>query len=46
MDWTAEELKALDKKTRKLMTMNGALHPGADVDRLYVIWEEGKKAGC
>ena len=27
--------------TRKLMTMIGALHPRADMDRLYVTWGEG-----
>ena len=35
-NWTANYLKALDRKTRKLMTINGALHPRADGDRLYV----------
>ena len=34
--WTKEELRVMDTKTRKLMTMNRALHPQADVDRLYV----------
>ena len=26
LDWTKEELKSIDIKTRKLMTMNGSLH--------------------
>ena len=26
----------MDRNTRKLMSMNGALHPRADVDRLHV----------
>ena len=30
--WTKEELGKLDKKTRKLVTINRALHPQADVD--------------
>ena len=30
------ELEKLDRKTRKLMAMYGALHPEADVDRLYL----------
>ena len=34
--WTKEELKALDRTTRKVLTMNGAFHPKSDVDRLYV----------
>ena len=41
LDWTVNELKEMDRKTRKLMTMNDALHPRADVDRLYVPREEG-----
>ena len=36
ISWTEEEMKNLDRKTRKLMTMNGALHPRSDVNRLYV----------
>ena len=35
VDWAADELKAMDRKTRKLTTMNGALHLRADVDRLH-----------
>ena len=30
-----DELRAVDKETRKTMTMYRALHPQADVDRLY-----------
>ena len=41
LDWTVNELKEMDRKTRKLMTMNRALHPKADVDRLYVSRNEG-----
>ena len=41
VDWTVDELKIMDRKTRKLMTMNRALHPKADVDRLYLPREEG-----
>lgn len=36
LDLTKEELKNNDRKTRKLMTMNGVLHPKADIDRLYL----------
>ena len=35
VDWTVDELKIMDKKTRQLMTINGALHPRSDVDRLW-----------
>ena len=38
--WNQEELQTLDRMTRKLLTMHGALHPKSDVDRLYV--ERGK----
>lgn len=34
--WTKDDLKKLDRKTRKLLTINKALHPQADVDRLYL----------
>ena len=34
--WTKNELEELDRKTRKLMTMYGAQHPKADVDKLYL----------
>ena len=27
IDWTKEELKKIDRKTRKILTMNGMLHP-------------------
>ena len=34
--WTKEELEALDRMTRKQLTLYGALHLRSDVDRLYV----------
>ena len=36
LKWTREELKQMDQRTRKLITMHKALHPRDDVDRLYV----------
>ena len=39
--WTREELRQMDQRTRKLMTMHKALHPRDDVDRLYVSRKEG-----
>ena len=36
-----DELKQMDQRTRKLMTMLRALHPRDDVDRLYVSRKEG-----
>ena len=35
------ELQAIDRKTGKLITMYGALHPKSDVDRLYIPRKEG-----
>ena len=39
--WRKNELKAIDRKTRKLFTIYGALHPTSDVDRLYIPRKEG-----
>ena len=39
--WTRDELRQMDQRTRKLMTMRKALHPRDDVDRLYVPRKEG-----
>ena len=36
LKWTRDELKQMDQRTRKLITMYKALHPRDDVDRLYV----------
>ena len=41
LKWTGEELKQLDQRTRKLMTMHKALQYRDDVDRLYVSRKEG-----
>ena len=36
VDWTLQECAELDRFTRKQMTLFKALHPHADIDRLYV----------
>ena len=41
VEWTKVEQQNLDRKTRKLFTLNGALHPRSDVDRLYIPRDEG-----
>ena len=41
LKWTREELKQMDQRIRKLMTMHKALHPRENVDRLYVSRKEG-----
>ena len=43
LKWTDDELKQMDKRTRKLMTMIKALYPRDDVDRLYVSRKEGER---
>ena len=44
VSWRKSELQAIDRKTRKLFTMHGALHPKSDVDRLYKPRKEGGRA--
>ena len=34
--WTKQEIDEIHRKTRKMFTMHGALHPRADVDRIYL----------
>ena len=41
LEWKESELKNVDRKSRKTMTMYGALHPKSDVDRLYIKRKEG-----
>ena len=41
--WRKSELQAIDRKTRKLFIIYGALHPKSDVDRLYIPRKEGGK---
>ena len=36
ISWTVEDLKKMDRKTRKLLTMGKMHHPNADKDRLYL----------
>ena len=41
VSWKKSELQAVDRGTRKLITINGVLHPKSDVDRLYIPRKEG-----
>ena len=41
LKWTRDELKLMDQRTRKVMTMQKVLHPRDDVDRQYVSRKEG-----
>ena len=39
--WIKRELAELDRKSRKLLTIHGALHPRSNVSRLYLPRREG-----
>ena len=41
VNWKVSELKKLDTKTRKFLTMHKMHHPKSDVDRLYVARKFG-----
>ena len=41
VSWRKSELQAIDRNTRKLFTIYGALHPKSDLDRLYKPRKEG-----
>ena len=41
LKWNTDELKNLHRRTRKFMTINGALHHKGDADRVYLSREMG-----
>ena len=41
LNWTKKELKGMDVRTRKLLTMFGVFHMKSNVDRLYMKRKEG-----
>ena len=41
VEWRSDELKELERKTRKMMTMHEVLHPKSDVDRVYLPKQNG-----
>ena len=43
LKWNTDELKSLDRRTRKFMTIHGALHPKSDIDRVYLRREIGER---
>ena len=45
MDWTAEELVSMDRKTRKILAVNGCLHTRSNVAKMYLPRKEGE-GGC
>ena len=44
IDWNWTELTQRDRRTRKLMTADNALHPKINVNRLYIPSKEGGRA--
>ena len=41
INWKVDELKKMDRTTRKTLTMYEALHPKSDIDRLYLKRKHG-----
>jgi len=41
INWRTEEIKKIDKKTIKMLTMYKMYHPKGDIGRLYVKRKEG-----
>ena len=41
INWRTEEIKKIDRKTRKMLKMFKMHHPKAEIDRLYVKGKEG-----
>ena len=41
VDWTINEIREIDRKTRKQLAMTGNFHPNGHVDRLYIPRSEG-----
>ena len=43
LKWNTDELKSLDRRTRKFMTMHGVLHPKSDIGRVFLSREMGAR---
>ena len=41
VSWKKNELQAIDRKTKKLFTIYGALQPKSDADKLHIPRKEG-----
>jgi hypothetical protein len=42
INWRLEEIKKIDRKTRKILIMYKMQHPKADIDRLYLKRKGGR----
>ena len=45
IEWTKEQVKEMDRKTRKIITIYGGLHPGSNIELLYLPRSEGEVGG-
>ena len=36
LDWTIQEIKDIDIRTGKMLSLTGNFHPNSDADRLYI----------
>jgi hypothetical protein len=43
INWHQEELQKRDRKTRKLLTIDGQHHQKADIDHLYASRKQGRR---
>ena len=43
LSWRKSELQAIDRNTKTLFTIYGALHPKSDVGRLYIPRKQGRR---
>ena len=43
IEWTKEELKGMDRKARKIITIYGGLHPRLNAERLYLPRSDGSR---
>jgi hypothetical protein len=42
INWRLEEIKQIDRKSRKMLTMYKMHHPKADIDRLHIKRKVGR----
>ena len=41
VEWRSDELKELDRRTRKILTLHDTSHPKSDVDQMYLPRQKG-----
>ena len=46
VNWTTDDIKQIDIKTRKILTITGNFHPNSDIDKLYVDRKSGGRGLC